>query len=226
MADRSQVQLSCQWILSRGTVTPVCQFHPFTFAQRHETLNMCVCVQLAVRVRSVGCLSRRKACVTALTVLEKLSDRDWHFLLRCVEVSQSVLCDQNTAECQHVKICPSLLLQHSDTQCQHVKICPSLLLRHSDTQCQHVKICPSLLLQHSDTQVSACSSTTHVSTFPVRSFSGLQPYKHPRKIKMFTRLCIIEGNCLYVDVFCLDVCNIEVCRCANDIANWKNSEFC
>ena len=190
MADRSQVQLSCQWILSRGTVTPVCQFHPFTFAQRHETLNMCVCVQLAVRVRSVGCLSRRKACVTALTVLEKLSDRDWHFLLRCVEVSQSVLCDQNTAECQHVKICPSLLLQHSDTQ------------------------------------VSACSSTTHVSTFPVRSFSGLQPYKHPRKIKMFTRLCIIEGNCLYVDVFCLDVCNIEVCRCANDIANWKNSELC
>lgn len=31
---------------------------------------------------------------------------------------------------------------------------------------------------------------------------------------MFTRLCIIEGNCLYVGVFCLDVCSIEVCRCA------------
>jgi len=32
---------------------------------------------------------------------------------------------------------------------------------------------------------------------------------------MFTRLCIIEGNCLYVGVFCLDVCSIEVCRCAD-----------
>jgi len=28
-------------------------------------------------------------CVTALTALEKLSDRDWHFVLRCIEVSQS-----------------------------------------------------------------------------------------------------------------------------------------
>lgn len=114
----------------------------------------------------------------SLNWLEKLSDRDWHFLLRCIEVSQSVLCDQSPAECQRVKICHSLLLQHCDTQ------------------------------------VSACSSATNVSTFPVRPFSGLQTYKHQRKIKMYTRLCVIEGNCLYVGVFCLDVCNIELCWCA------------
>jgi hypothetical protein len=74
----------------------------------------------------------------------------------------------------------------------------SVLCDQNPAECNHVKICPSLLLQHGDTQVAACSSTTHVSTFPVRSFSGLQTYRHQRKIQMFTRLCIIEGNCTSV----------------------------
>lgn len=151
VADRSQVQLSWQWILSHGTITPVSQFHPFIFAQRHETLNVYFQFAVCHALRLVTAI-----CVTALTAMEKLSGRDWHFLLPCIEVSEWVLCDQNTAECQHVKICPSPFLQYSFTQ------------RH------HVKICPSLLLQHSDTQVSACSSTTHVSTFPFMSFSCLQ----------------------------------------------------
>jgi len=73
--------------------------------------------------------------VTAVAAMDKLSDRDWHFLLPCIEVSQSVLCDQNAAECQHVKIRPSLLLQYGDTQASACSSnTPSLLLQYGDTQ--------------------------------------------------------------------------------------------
>jgi hypothetical protein len=94
------------------------------FAQRHEKLN--VHFQLAVchAVRPRDCsLFYGLSCAGEASLT-----RDWHFLLPCIEVRQSILCDQNPAEYQHVKIRPSLLLQHSDTQCHHVKLCPSLFV--------------------------------------------------------------------------------------------------
>jgi len=60
VADRIQFQLYYQWILSRGTATPVCQFHPFIFAQRHETLN--VYFQLAVCHMTAGSLCYSISC--------------------------------------------------------------------------------------------------------------------------------------------------------------------
>jgi hypothetical protein len=108
-----------------------------------SSLHICAEARNVEYVLSVGCLSRRKACVTALTVLKKLSDRDWHLLLRCIEVSQSfvIRIQLNVSMSKYVRPCcystvtPNVSMSKYVRPCCYSTVTPNVMSKYVRTCC-------------------------------------------------------------------------------------------